>query len=89
MSIISRRCAVTPRSDIAARQALRTAGGIPDVVGLELVADPTLAPGDAIGRHPDGYLDARITTALSRARAALLGADGTPAALPHQRGPLA
>lgn len=69
--------------------ALRAAGGLPDVAGLELVADPTLAPGDAIGRHPDGYLDARITTALARARVALLGTDGTPSALPHQHGPLA
>jgi flagellar assembly protein FliH len=69
--------------------ALRAAGGVPDVAGLELVADPSLAPGDAIGRHPDGYLDARITTALARARAALLGADGTPSALPHQHGPRA
>jgi flagellar assembly protein FliH len=69
--------------------ALRAAGGVPDVAGLELVADPTLAPGDAVGRHPDGYLDARITTALARARAALLGTDGTPSALPNQRGPRA
>lgn len=69
--------------------ALRAAGGVPDIAGLELVADPTLAPGDAVGRHPDGYLDARITTALARARAALLGADGTSSTLPHQHGPIA
>ena len=69
--------------------ALRAAGGVPDIAGLELVADPTLAPGDAIGRHPDGYLDARITTALARARAALLGTDAAPSTMPHQRGPLA
>jgi len=69
--------------------ALRAAGGVPEVAGLELVADPTLAPGDAIGRHPDGYLDARITTALTRARVALLGTDGGPMPLPHQHGPLA
>ena len=69
--------------------ALRAVGGIPDVAGLELVADPTLAPGDAIGRHPDGYLDARITTALARARVALLGTDPGSSGLPHQHGPRA
>jgi flagellar assembly protein FliH len=65
--------------------ALRAAGGVPDVAGVQLVADPTLAPGDAVGQHPDGYLDARVATALARARAALLGTDEPAPALPHQR----
>lgn len=43
--------------------------GVP--AGARLVADPSLAPGDAIGEHPDGYLDATIASALDRARAAL------------------
>ena len=77
--------------------ALRAVGGVPEVVGVELVADASLAPGDAIGEHPDGYLDARIGTALDRARAALVAIDGAPttagaanghaaAELPHQSG---
>ncbi len=45
--------------------------GAPD--GVRFVADRTLNPGDAVGELPDGWLDARITTALDRARAALLG----------------
>ncbi|GIT78567.1 hypothetical protein LLS1_02360 [Leifsonia sp. LS1] len=36
-----------------------------------LVADPALAPGDAIGELPAGWLDARVSTALARARQAL------------------
>jgi flagellar assembly protein FliH len=36
-----------------------------------LVPDPSIAPGDAIGELPAGWLDARISTALARAREAL------------------
>lgn len=39
--------------------------------GVVLVADPTLANGDAMVDLADGYLDARIGSALSRARQAL------------------
>lgn len=41
--------------------------------GLDFTADPLLARGDAIMEFPDGYLDARISTALARVKAALLG----------------
>ena len=41
--------------------------------GVVLVADPTLARGDAVADYPDGELDARISTALARARATLAG----------------
>ena len=41
--------------------------------GVEFAADPSLARGDAITEFPDGYLDARIGTALARAKAVLLG----------------
>lgn len=44
-----------------------------DGAGVDLVADATLQPGDALALLPDGYVDARIGTALARARAALLG----------------
>lgn len=41
--------------------------------GVDFAADPLLARGDAIMEFPDGYLDARISTALARVKAALLG----------------
>jgi flagellar assembly protein FliH len=41
--------------------------------GLRLVGDSRLSPGDAITEHEDGALDARIGTALARAREVLLG----------------
>ncbi|MGY4643768.1 FliH/SctL family protein [Cellulomonas sp. URHB0016] len=65
-------------SDLAALRA-----GAADVPrdGVVLVADPTLVPGDAVAEHADGYLDARLTTAVARARKALGGAhDGVHAA---------
>jgi flagellar assembly protein FliH len=40
---------------------------------VTLVPDPSLACGDAVTELPDGFLDARIGTALARAKAALLG----------------
>ncbi|MFH5880043.1 FliH/SctL family protein [Arthrobacter sp. NA-172] len=43
--------------------------------GVELKADPALNPGDAIAEHPQGWLDARLSTALDRAKQALLGND--------------
>lgn len=47
-----------------------------NVAGVELKADPGLNPGDAIAEYPQGWLDARLSTALDRAKAALLGNDG-------------
>lgn len=41
--------------------------------GVDFAADPLLARGDAIMEFPDGYLDARISTALARVKASLLG----------------
>ena len=38
---------------------------------VDVVGDPGLARGDAIAELPDGFLDARITTALARVRRAL------------------
>lgn len=43
------------------------------ISAVEFVADPSLPRGDAITEFPDGYLDARIHTALARAKDALLG----------------
>ena len=43
--------------------------------GVDFIADATLARGDAIAELPDGFLDARIGTALARAKAALGSAE--------------
>lgn len=40
--------------------------------GVTFTADATLARGDAVTEFADGYLDARVSSALERARAALL-----------------
>jgi flagellar assembly protein FliH len=40
---------------------------------VSFTADASLARGDAIADLPLGYLDARITTAVARARSAILG----------------
>lgn len=51
--------------------------GLDDTVraaaGVTFVADPTLSRGDAVTEFADGYLDARIATAVDRVRSALLG----------------
>jgi flagellar assembly protein FliH len=44
-----------------------------DGAQVELTPDPLLQRGDAIADFAEGYLDARIGSALGRARAALLG----------------
>jgi flagellar biosynthesis/type III secretory pathway protein FliH len=41
--------------------------------GVQLVADASLHPGDAVSELPDGFLDARISTAVERALHALAG----------------
>lgn len=51
-----------------ARTGSALATGIP---APRLVPDPSIAPGDAVGELPAGWLDARISTALARAGEAL------------------
>ena len=53
--------------------AVLAASGITEGIGVELVPDSSLARGDAMAQYPEGWLDARLGTALARARAALLG----------------
>ncbi|AEE44813.1 FliH/SctL family protein [Cellulomonas fimi] len=62
-------------ADLAALPAAADATGVAPTVpdGVTLVADPTLAPGDAVADLPDGFLDARLDGAVARARAALRG----------------
>ena len=62
------------------RDALGDASGTPSgsPSGTVVVADPTLARGDAEADLPVGHVDARLTTAVARVRAALLDEGGTP-----------
>lgn len=58
--------------------------------GVRLVADPSLAPGDAVAEHAEGYLDARLADALARAAAALSAPAPTiPAPTPAEQTGLA
>ena len=63
--------------------ALEAAGGVGvlagDLTGVELVADASLAPGDAVSTFEGGFFDARIETAFDRAQTALLA---SPALMP-------
>ena len=54
-------------ADVAALAAL----GLPD--GVAVQEDTSISRGDAIAQYPHGFLDARLGTAVDRARSALLG----------------
>lgn len=51
--------------------------------GIELVADPTLLPGDAVSAFEGGFVDARVDAAFDRARAAM---ESSPALMPSLAG---
>ncbi|MFQ4148037.1 hypothetical protein AAGW05_04960 [Arthrobacter sp. LAPM80] len=53
---------------------------LPD--GVVLAEDAAISRGDAVAEYPDGFLDARLASAVRRARDALLG-DSLPAAAPN------
>ncbi len=46
-----------------------------EACGLNALADENMPAGDAVAEFPDGFLDARISTALDRARRALAEAN--------------
>ncbi len=57
---------------VAVRLSPADAARVADVdLPVPVVADPALRDGDAVVDLPDGILDARIATALDRARTAL------------------
>jgi flagellar assembly protein FliH len=57
---------------VAVRLSVGDAARVADLdLPVPVVADPTLSDGDAVVDLPDGLLDARIATALDRARTAL------------------
>lgn len=43
-------------------------------VNASLVGDPSLASGDAVAEYPNGFLDARLSSALIRLKSAIEGA---------------
>ncbi|PFG32233.1 FliH/SctL family protein [Sanguibacter antarcticus] len=51
--------------------AILRASGTDAVDGIELVADPSLSPGDAVSTFEGGYFDARIRSSFDRALRAL------------------
>lgn len=52
---------------------------VPVPGGVDLVPDASLRPGDAVSELPDGFLDARIATAVDRAARTLAGTVEGPA----------
>ena len=48
-------------------------GGVTLPDGVMVLADPALAPGDALSVHESGYLDARLSTAVARVREIVAG----------------
>jgi flagellar assembly protein FliH len=77
-SIVSRVLSVVDATELTVVRV--HPGELPLLTGLfggheavQLVADDSLARGDAVAELPSGFVDARISTALDRARDALLG----------------
>ncbi len=77
-SIVSRVLASVDASEVTVVRV--HPGELPLLTGLfgtheaiHLVADDSLDRGDAVAELPNGFVDARISTALERARCALLG----------------
>lgn len=74
---VARVFAVAPAGELSVIRlnpddlALLWEGRASDLDAVTAVADASLAPGDAIGGLPTGWLDARIGAALDRAREAL------------------
>lgn len=66
---------IDPGSVLTLRMHPDTLAALDDtaiVSGLSYSADPSLTPGDAVADFANGHLDARIGSAVARARAALL-----------------
>ncbi len=75
---VARALAVRPDVDpVAVRlhpsdvDVLTTPDRTPLPASVRVVADAALQPGDAVAEHADGHVDARLETAVARARAAL------------------
>ncbi|WP_448070892.1 FliH/SctL family protein [Georgenia yuyongxinii] len=66
------RVRLNPDDHAHLRAMLEAQPGTLDIpAGIELVPDPALGRGDAVSELTEGFLDARLGTAVARARAAL------------------
>ncbi|QNE36263.1 FliH/SctL family protein [Leifsonia shinshuensis] len=73
---LRRVIAATPAGElVSVRMHPDDAAAVAQEVGAlpEIVADPSIAPGDAVAVLRDGWLDARIDAGLERARTVLTG----------------
>ncbi len=70
-SVAPTRVRLSP-ADLEHAQRVLDAGDIALPVGVALVGDPRLSPGDAMTDYDGGVLDASLSAALDRARLALL-----------------
>lgn len=70
-AVLARAATAGVASEVVVRMNPRDADVVVAPKGMRVVADPTLAFGDAVVEHGEGELDARIGSALDRARAAL------------------
>jgi flagellar assembly protein FliH len=73
---LTRALSVEHPAEVSVRMHPRDVAALDDLgeqapTGVHILADPSLAPGDAVAEHTEGALDARIDTALARARAVL------------------
>ncbi len=77
-AVLARSATAGMASQVVVRMNPRDADVVVAPAGMRVVADPNLAFGDAVVEHGEGELDARISSALDRARAALAEATAEP-----------
>ncbi|MDR3069222.1 MAG: flagellar assembly protein FliH, partial [Cellulomonas sp.] len=73
-AVLARAANAGVSSEVVVRMNPRDADAVVAPEGMRVVVDPTLAHGDAVVEHGEGELDARIDSALERARAVLVEA---------------
>ena len=81
-AVLARAATAGVGTQVVVRMNPRDADAVVAPEGMRVVVDPTLSHGDAVVEHGDGELDARLTTALDRARAVLVEATAGETAEP-------